>query len=60
MAGLVPAIHVLQRYFKDVDARHKAGHDGDCRISDLLRRLDALAGYTQSIQRLLDRRLLRR
>jgi len=26
MAGLVPAIHVLQRC-KDVDARHKAGHD---------------------------------
>jgi hypothetical protein len=28
MAGLVPAIHVLsQGKFKDVDARHKAGHD---------------------------------
>jgi hypothetical protein len=28
MAGLVPAIHVLQRCGeKDVDARHKAGHD---------------------------------
>jgi hypothetical protein len=28
MAGLVPAIHVLlQRENKDVDARHKAGHD---------------------------------
>jgi hypothetical protein len=27
MAGLVPAIHVfIQR--QDVDARHKAGHDG--------------------------------
>src|SRR5216684_28968 len=26
MAGLVPAIHVLHRP-KDVDARHKAGHD---------------------------------
>jgi hypothetical protein len=26
MAGLVPAIHVLIRG-KDVDARHKAGHD---------------------------------
>jgi len=27
MAGLVPAIHVLLRR-QDVDARHKAGHDG--------------------------------
>jgi hypothetical protein len=28
MAGLVPAIHVLVlRSKKDVDARHKAGHD---------------------------------
>jgi hypothetical protein len=28
MAGLVPAIHVfLSRGTKDVDARHKAGHD---------------------------------
>ena len=30
MAGLVPAIHVLlaRDAKKDVDARHKAGHDG--------------------------------
>jgi hypothetical protein len=28
MAGLVPAIHVLSHTeLKDVDARHKAGHD---------------------------------
>jgi hypothetical protein len=28
MAGLVPAIHVLFAVrMKDVDARHKAGHD---------------------------------
>jgi hypothetical protein len=27
MAGLVPAIHVLSAETKDVDARHKAGHD---------------------------------
>jgi len=27
MAGLVPAIHVLALRKKDVDARHKAGHD---------------------------------
>jgi hypothetical protein len=28
MAGLDPAIHVLVTK-KDVDARHKAGHDGE-------------------------------
>jgi len=29
MAGLVPAIHVFLCFMKkDVDARHKAGHDG--------------------------------
>jgi hypothetical protein len=30
MAGLVPAIHVFTfgLFRKDVDARHKAGHDG--------------------------------
>jgi len=27
MAGLIPAIHVGPK--KDVDARHKAGHDGE-------------------------------
>ena len=27
MAGLVPAIHDLTHAWKDVDARHKAGHD---------------------------------
>jgi hypothetical protein len=27
MAGLVPAIHVFASERKDVDARHKAGHD---------------------------------
>jgi hypothetical protein len=27
MAGLVPAIHALFRWAKDVDARDKAGHD---------------------------------
>jgi hypothetical protein len=27
MAGLVPAIHVFAACVKDVDARHKAGHD---------------------------------
>jgi len=29
MAGLVPAIHVFRRPKKDVDARHKAGHDDE-------------------------------
>ncbi|WP_375415347.1 hypothetical protein [uncultured Bradyrhizobium sp.] len=30
MAGLVPAIHVFAPHRKeDVDARHKAGHDGE-------------------------------
>jgi hypothetical protein len=28
MAGLVPAIHALF-FGQDVDARHKAGHDGE-------------------------------
>ncbi len=28
MAGLDPAIHALPRASQDVDARHKAGHDG--------------------------------
>jgi hypothetical protein len=28
MAGLVPAIHGLKKE-KDVDARHKAGHDSE-------------------------------
>jgi lysine 2,3-aminomutase len=32
MAGLVPAIHAFNRLAKDVDARHKAGHDGLCWI----------------------------
>jgi hypothetical protein len=27
MAGLVPAIHAFWIDVKDVDARHKAGHD---------------------------------
>jgi len=27
VAGLVPAIHVLQDQIKDVDARKKYGHD---------------------------------
>jgi hypothetical protein len=29
MAGLVPAIHVANPIKQDVDARHKAGHDGE-------------------------------
>jgi hypothetical protein len=35
MAGLVPAIYVFVAQKKeDVDARHKAGHDGEIRICD--------------------------
>jgi hypothetical protein len=34
MAGLVPAVRVLFAGIKkDVDARHKAGHDGARRVS---------------------------
>jgi hypothetical protein len=33
MAGLVPAIHVFMAAREDVDARHKAGHDGGLRES---------------------------
>jgi hypothetical protein len=29
MAGLVPAIHDLDKKKEHVDARHKAGHDGE-------------------------------
>jgi hypothetical protein len=31
MAGLDPAIHALGSSKKDVDARHKAGHDEMCK-----------------------------
>jgi hypothetical protein len=34
MAGLVPAIQVV-RNSKDVDARHKAGHDEFLRVAAL-------------------------
>jgi hypothetical protein len=33
MAGLEPAIHELMAALKDVDARHKAGHDEDCEFA---------------------------
>lgn len=29
MAGLAPAIHIFCGVSKDVDARHKAEHDGE-------------------------------
>jgi hypothetical protein len=32
MAGLVPAIHVWSSAMKDMDGRHKAGHDDGYRI----------------------------
>jgi hypothetical protein len=39
MAGLVPAIHALALQKKDVDARHKAGHDeARCNFRSTLRR----------------------
>jgi hypothetical protein len=45
MAGLVPAIHVLVcDTKKDVDARHKAGHDGGDAGS--YRRLAIASGLT--------------
>jgi hypothetical protein len=38
MAGLVPAIHVfLCSTKKDVDARHKAGHDGQTTCANIRR-----------------------
>ena len=39
MAGLAPAIHVLlldNHKYKDVDARHKAGHDAKSKYNRLL------------------------
>jgi hypothetical protein len=36
MAGLVPAIYALLRCIKDVDARHKAGHDVDGSVLDIM------------------------
>jgi len=40
MAGLVPAIHVLLHLRKkDVEARHKAGHDEFCRKASLQSRV---------------------
>jgi len=32
MAGLVPAIHAFSSCGKDVDARHRAGHDELCQL----------------------------
>jgi hypothetical protein len=44
MAGLVPAIHVfLAHRGKDVDARHKAGHDEalpGCAMADTMARME--------------------
>ena len=40
MAGLDPAIHVfLREAAKNVDARHKAGHDGVCYRDSFSKRL---------------------
>jgi hypothetical protein len=35
MAGLDPAIHDFHHSCKDVDARHKAGHDEEFALSRL-------------------------
>jgi hypothetical protein len=52
MAGLVPAIHVfLASWLKDVDARHKAGHDElrSCRKQHVHRASDATPAISISI-----------
>ncbi|RXG99634.1 hypothetical protein EAS62_00070 [Bradyrhizobium zhanjiangense] len=43
MAGLVPAIHVLPRRTKNVDARDKPGHDGLAILESPLRGAAAYA-----------------
>ena len=46
MAGLVPAIHVFGAASKkDVDARHKAGHDGGGSGSYSAARFAALVNF---------------
>ena len=45
MAGLVPALHDLLHWAKDVDARRKAGHDENCRNIEL--GLYSTAAYTR-------------
>ena len=42
MAGLVPAIHVFLGCSKDMDARHKAGHDELIGCIERVRRWDRL------------------
>ena len=68
MAGLVPAIHVLGKQKKDVDARHKAGHDGmsidsalpfhrlpaDVAPAEALRPLDAVDRFIGALLRFSD------
>src|SRR5689334_7128884 len=46
MAGLVPAIHVLNCGAKDVDARHRAGHD-DCKVCMRQRMTIALPAHAE-------------
>jgi hypothetical protein len=48
MAGLVPAIHAFRYSEQGVDARHKAGHDGEAIGASQLG--NALAGAEFGIQ----------
>ena len=53
MAGLVPAINdLLLKSCKDVDARHKAGHDGELREREKFSAYRAAAAFAESNGRL--------
>src|SRR4051794_27866237 len=53
--GFVPAIHVLLKCYKEVDARHKAGHDEGFTgrfAHAFLRETNALKAATASVDRI--------
>jgi len=52
MAGLVPAIHILDATKKGVDARDKPGHDGWRKMGYSAARLAALANFFSTRSRL--------
>jgi hypothetical protein len=54
MAGLDPAIHVFLADAKDVDARHKAGHDEPRAIKTSLRAKRSNPAFLAKQQRKLD------